>query len=239
MQSLNINLQIERFDNALPNNIQLYVINLDRNQERYANFVENCKNVMNNVQVERFSAVDGNDISYKELEDIVAPHILQGINDIDRTHKRISDEQMTRGMVGCYLSHIRIYEQNFDKSNIVFIFEDDGKFDANVFDIAMNFKDIPDDWDIILLGTVRIFSYIQHSESWKRVYDFWGTQGYIINDKGMKKMLQYYKPMQNQIDFKMGELSKNNLLNVYAYKDNLVYQCSSFSDVQMSVAKAN
>lgn len=239
MQTLNINRQIERFENTLPKNIQMYVINLDRNHERYANFVETCKKVMNNAEIQRFSAVDGNDLSYKELEDIVAPPILQGIKDIDATQKRTSDEQMTRGMVGCYLSHIRIYEQNFDKSNIVFIFEDDGKFDVNVYDIAMNFKDIPDDWDIILLGTVRIFSYIQHSESWKRIYDFWGTQGYIINDNGMKKMLQYYKPMQNQIDFRIGELSKNNLLNVYAYKDNLVYQCSNSTDVQMNIVKTD
>ena len=235
LQSSKIN--IEKFNNFEKRNIEMFVINLDRNSERYNQFIENYKRTMDKTLITRFSAVDGNALSYKELEEVVSPYILQGIKDIDATHQRTSNEQMTRGMVGCYLSHIRLYEQNVDKNNLVLVFEDDAKFDINLYDMITNFKEVPDDWDILLLGTVQIFNHSNYSESWKKVYEFWGTQGYLINNNGMKKMLQYYKPMQHQIDFRMGELAKNNLLNIYSYKDNLIYQCAKYSDVQMSVVK--
>jgi glycosyl transferase family 25 len=215
--------------------ISAYVINLDRNTERYKLFMENYNNIMPENGIERISAVEGNSLSYKELEDVVSSEVLNGIRHIDSTGQRLSDKQLTRGMIGCYLSHIKIYEMNVNHSDIVLVFEDDAKFDININDFIKNLKELPDNWDIILLGTVQKFSYSIYSDSFYNVYEFWGTQGYIINNSGMKKMLQYYKPINVQIDFKMGELCKNKILNVYAYKDNIVYQSSQYSDVQMQV----
>jgi glycosyl transferase family 25 len=224
----------EHFD-IEPKQISTYVINLDRNEERYRLFMKNYNNIMPENAIERISAIEGNSLSYKELEDVVSSEVLNGIKHIDSTGERLSDKQLTRGMIGCYLSHIKIYESNVNSSNIALVFEDDAKFDINISDFIKNLKELPNDWDIILLGTVQKFSYSMYSESFYNVYEFWGTQGYIINNSGMQKMLQYYKPISNQIDFKMGELCKNKLLNVYAYKDNIVYQSSQYSDVQMPV----
>lgn len=222
-----------------PFSLSTYVINLDRNKERYELFMENYNKLMPETPIERISAVDGNALSYKELEDVVSNEVLDGIKHIDNTGERITDKQLTRGMIGCYLSHIKIYEKNINQSNLVLVFEDDAKFDINIHDFIKNLKNIPDDWDIILLGTVKIFRYTDTNNegSFQKVAEFWGTQGYLINNSGMQKMLQYYKPINNQIDFRMGELSTNNLLNVYAYKDNIVYQSSRYSDVQMLVKK--
>jgi glycosyl transferase family 25 len=233
VQNIQENFQTESLS------ISVYVINLDRNKERYDLFMENYNKLMPEIPIERISAIDGNTLSYKELEDIVSPDVLNGIKHIDNTGERLSLKQLTRGMIGCYLSHIKIYENNINQSNLVLIFEDDAKFDINIHDFIKDLKNIPDDWDIILLGTVQIFNYtdINQESSFKRVNKFWGTQGYLINNSGIQKMLKYYKPINNQIDFIMGELSTNNLLNVYAYKDNIIYQSSIYSDVQMLVKK--
>ena len=220
--------------------LSTYVINLDRNKERYELFMENYNKLMPETPIERISAVDGNALSYKELEDVVSLEVLDGIKHIDNTGERIADKQLTRGMIGCYLSHINIYAKNVNQSNLVLIFEDDAKFNINLSDFIKGFKNIPDDWDIILLGTVQIFEYGNENQSdlFRKVTKFWGTQGYLINNSGMQKMLKYYKPINNQIDFRMGELSANNLLNVYAYKDNAIYQSAKYSDVQMVVKKS-
>ena len=58
---------------------------------------------------------------------------------------------LTRGEVGCYLSHVKAWnlmiEQGLDKALIC---EDDIIWRSDTHDIADNFmKEVPDDWDII------------------------------------------------------------------------------------------
>lgn len=216
--------------------IHAYVINLDRNAERYDTFVTLCNTYIPSTHVERFAAVDGTQLQYDEIKEIVTEDVLNGIISIDSTQKRTDDSQLTRGMIGCYLSHLKLYKKALEMNqDLVLVFEDDAAFQVDLMKILSDLNEFPVTWDILLLGTIHIFDQKPYSKSWNRVFKFWGTQGYIINKNGMTKMLENSIPITKQIDHIMGYLSEQGILNVYAYKDNLVTQKSRYSDVQMRV----
>lgn len=227
----------ECFENE-QSQIYPYVINLDRNRERYEKFLEKYNQYMKNTTIQRIAATDGSKLSYELLEQTVAPEVFEGIKNIDKTGKRQNDIQLTKGMIGCYISHLFLYKTALEKKhNIVLVFEDDAFVDRDLMKFLQELKEYPSDWDILLLGYVRIFKENLHSDSWTRVYDFWGTQGYLINKKGMEKMLKKSYPIKNQIDHMMGDFARQGLLNIYGYKNNLVKQNSIYSDVQMPISK--
>lgn len=227
---------IEQFEN-IEKSMYQYVINLDRNAERYQNFLSKYQQHMNG-NINRFSAVDGSKLSYENLQMIVSPDVLEGIKRIDVTGKRESDKQLTRGMIGCYMSHLELYKYALkNDNNIIMVFEDDAYIDRDLTEFLQNLNEFPIDWDILVLGYVRIFTEKPYSYSWSRLYDFWGTQAYIINKYGMEKMLRNSYPIINQIDHMMSAFAKQDILKIYAYKSNLVPQNSKYSDVQMLVSK--
>jgi len=233
--------QQEQYNESFENQKEIYsyVINLDRNTERYDKFTNICNQHMPSTRVERFSAVDGNKMTYEELQQIVSEKVLDDIKAIDTTGKRVDDSQLTRGMIGCYMSHLNLYQKALaEHQDIILVFEDDASFQIDLIKLINDLNEFPADWDILLLGTIRIFDTNPYLNSWNRVYKFWGTQGYIINKNGMTKMLNQSVPISQQIDHNMGYFSQQGLLNVYAYKDNVITQNSRYSDVQMVVDKS-
>lgn len=72
--------------------IPVFVISLKRAAERRQSICEHLSSL--GVQFEIFEAVDGSTLSDEEVEKLKAPGL-----------------KMNRGAVGCYLSHIRVYEQ--------------------------------------------------------------------------------------------------------------------------------
>ena len=86
-----------------------YVINLPKNKER----LEAITQIYNNSDLAeipfiRFEAVNGKEI---DIRPYVSDRVYEGIMDIDKTKERYHHSQITRGAVGCYLSHLGIYEK--------------------------------------------------------------------------------------------------------------------------------
>ena len=225
----------ECFENK-QNNIHAYVINMDKNKDRYSTFMSTADSYMHDTHVEKFSAIDGTKMSFEELEKVATPEIIDGIKELDATNKRSRDEQLTRGMIGCYMSHISLYKHNLEKHNdIVMVFEDDAKFNIDLVEFIQKLNEFPTDWDILLLGHVGIFEEKPYSKFWNQVYNFWGTHAYVISKSGMQKLVQSAYPISKQIDHKMSELAKSEELKIYAYKTILVSQAASYTTVQMNV----
>ena len=61
---------------------------------------------------------------------------------------------LTKGQIGCYLSHIHFLKKAIDsKKKYVLIIEDDAKIDNDLFDkIDIILKNAPKDFEIIFLG---------------------------------------------------------------------------------------
>lgn len=230
---------IEYFENTSEDNVKqihVYVINLENNKERYDIFLETYNKHMSDIPLNHFLAVDGGKLTYEQLGKLTTPEALEGLKSIDSLNKRMKSEYLTRGMVGCYMSHISLYQYALkNNQEIVLVFEDDANFHMNLVKFIYDLKEFPTDWDILLLGDVGIFEYKPYSASWMQVISFWGLQGYIINKRGMQKIVDHAYPLQQQIDHMMTSMAQNDMLNIYSYKDMLVTQNAKYSQVQMQV----
>ena len=94
--------------------IKTFIVNLDRRPDRWKNF---NKNSLNFIKYERFSAVDGMKlVSTRQLQQIFENN----------------DYSMRRGMVGCFMSHIKLFVKLINETdeniNSYLILEDDVEF---------------------------------------------------------------------------------------------------------------
>jgi GR25 family glycosyltransferase involved in LPS biosynthesis len=78
----------------------------------------------------------------------------------------------------------------------------------------------------------------QEDATYKKYESFWGLCAYAINKKGARKLTNELdnKPITMQIDSKMSHLIIQDKLNVYGYKEKLVWHGrNQGTDIQMPV----
>lgn len=222
----------------LRNEFDCYIINLKKNTERLGviNELYN-KSDLSSIPYIRIEAVNGKEIDIKPY---VTSRVYNGIVNIDNTGERHFHTQITRGAIGCYLSHLDIYNR-IKNSNKPYglIIEDDAMFNKDVYNkgIKSILENIPEDWDIILLG--RIDLETENKGTYLVMHKFWGTHGYLINQSGVSKMLSLANiPIDDQIDAVMGELSRKNKLHIYAPIEQYILTNTNFnSEVQIRVSE--
>jgi GR25 family glycosyltransferase involved in LPS biosynthesis len=241
---MNKNMNVEKFATLQTiieqTDFDRYVINLPKNKER----LEAITQIYNNSDLSvvpfiRFEAVNGKEIDVKPF---VSERVNDGIVALDTTGERLYHSQITRGMVGCYLSHLEIYKKIQQSSKpYALILEDDAFFDSDIYQKGIRnlLQTIPPDWDIIMLGRMTFdpsHEVIDH-ESYLELRKFWGTYGYLINQTGANKMLTYANiPIDDQIDAVMGKLSRENILNIYAPLPEYIKMNRTYgSEVQQNV----
>ena len=94
--------------------MKIVVINLDNRKDRLQTF--NTTNP--NLTYERYSAVDGNKLSYKKLSE----------DGFDVNHDWIDPllkTPLTKGEVGCFLSHWNLWNKCIEENESLLILEDD------------------------------------------------------------------------------------------------------------------
>ena len=156
----------------IPGIDEIYVINLKKRPEKLASSIEQLQKF--NLSFVRFNAVDGslidadmmvalgNTIHTKSCFD---KEIL-GINAHSRETKIISeddidqvffDSRMTRGAIGCYLSHLSILQHALEKNyKAILILEDDFIVKEDPYCISKYITEIDelvtrDGWDVLYL----------------------------------------------------------------------------------------
>lgn len=81
--------------------------------------------------------------------------IFEGINAefINKDDYTVLGSKLTRGQLGCTVSHVRLYEkiasESYDK---ILILEDDCVFLENIETISESFSQLPENWDVVYLG---------------------------------------------------------------------------------------
>jgi len=207
--------------NVKRSDFDCYVINLEKNKDRLKKFTSTYMGSgLKEEAFIHFKAIYGKDINYQE-------YISENV-----------EINMTAGMVGCFLSHLYIYDMiTKSMKEYALIFEDDAYIlrDLNMSMISSIFGSIPDDWDIILLGydiSNPVHKY-EKLDGYFKMYNFWGTHAYFIKKSAAAKLLDLTKiPFTNQIDYVMGHLCSKGLLNVYGIPNRLVFQDARYTDVQ-------
>lgn len=209
----------------------IYLINLKRRPDRLKKFLEfyNVSDMKNNLLI-KFDAIDGSKL---DIDNVPLTELAKAeLNQLESTGFRTKHYQLTKGAIGCYLSHVKIWE-NILKNNYEYalIFEDDAKVPPNMSEIIQNeLKFFPNDWDIILLG--YICNKCMKFENYNTVERFMLTHSYLISHKCIVKIMNTDTlfPITQQIDALMSELS--SILKIYSVKDKMVKQFSSRTDIQ-------
>ena len=208
--------------------IKTVVINLDKRTDRWENFKTN-NDGLSFIKYERFSAIDGENLKNSAQ--------LQRIFDGNDYNMRI-------GIVGCALSHIKLYIDLVNTTEDISscILEDDitivPDFEKK-FVYLFNLLDKMD-WDIVYLGHHLHKDYKTEDAYDKKkfpIVEKWntatsikmsmgGTGGYIINKKGAQKMLEFINKygMTNAIDT-MHQKSADTLNVFYCYPHLIYSEC--------------
>ena len=221
--------------------VSAYVINLERNKDRMESFHQSYKSsdLVQRIPYNRFEAVDG---SVVPLEKYVTPETLEGIKRTEETKLRTAPNDMTKGMVGCYLSHLGVYDMALkQRTKYALIFEDDAVISSDIYTstiekILRGDESVPPDWDMILLGVV-CRDCRDYNEDYNKVHDFFGTHGYIVNRKAMK-VLKNSLPMTRQIDVRMSELCREKKFKVFSVKDLKVGAGGFGTDIQVPIKES-
>jgi GR25 family glycosyltransferase involved in LPS biosynthesis len=183
---------------------EAYVINLRRRTDRLAKFKD--KITIFNFNINVYEAIDG-----KQLVPSPRLNALFEHNDYD----------MRRGIVGCALSHLKLWAQFYKNPTVNYycIFEDDVNF-HHEFEGSLNrVLSLASDNDIIFLGATpnpkcppdytTKQGVITVSASHSLNHYWGGAFGYLISFNGVKRMFDYIEKttMTNAIDTMMQKAS--------------------------------
>ncbi|CAJ0580927.1 unnamed protein product, partial [Mesorhabditis spiculigera] len=176
---------------------QIYVINLEKRTEKR----ERVEKVLDNLGVEYqiFRAFEGDQlVNNKSIK------INYMKNYKDPFHQRT----MKAGEVGCFMSHLKIWEEVVaNKLEKVIVFEDDIRVSnggiQRIEELVDDLKKSKMPWDLIYLG--RKLNDPNQKEFWVPEnrhlttigYSYW-TLGYMISYKGARKLLDA-KPLEQMI----------------------------------------
>ena len=213
---------------------KIYLINLVRRPDRLKNFLTyfNASD-MKNFSLTKFDAIDGTKLDQNNipLSELATAELQQ----LKTTGFRTKHYQLTMGAIGCYLSHVKVWEHILKHDNeIVLVLEDDAKLPENFLsEVNDNVKYIPNDWDIILLGYLCKKCY--EFQKYKEVERFQLTHAYLIKKTAIVKMMNSNTlfPITQQIDALMSELS--SIINIYSLKKKIVPQFQSRTDIQAPI----
>mmetsp|Transcript_40061 Transcript_40061/g.107268 ORF Transcript_40061/g.107268 Transcript_40061/m.107268 type:complete len:336 (+) Transcript_40061:232-1239(+) len=155
---------------------------------------------------EAFQAVNGRQVDPDTLPLYTRYLMENGRHD----HHQVS----TAGMIGCYLSHVKVMEM-MQPGDVFAVFEEDAHFDKTS---PLKIKRLHDfvekmsiSFDAIMIGINRVpapsgktttFSVGPDVELIQCHKDctLWGTRGYLITYDGAQKILKHAYPIQTQID---------------------------------------
>jgi GR25 family glycosyltransferase involved in LPS biosynthesis len=206
----------QNIENFSFDKLKLYLINLEHRKDRF-DITNNLLNNYDFINVIRYSAINGKNISKDKLIEIIEPSAMKSILD----NYRKEHYELSYGAVGCYLSHINIWKKlEIDNLDYVIIFEDDALPNFSYTDLKEIIeKYIPNDWDMILFGGIYnncnvINDYV------KKIQTFYEMHAYIINKKGASKLLSKAFPIKKQIDSWLSDLASINYVNIYGITQN-------------------
>lgn len=160
----------------------IFVINLKRCILKK----EKMEKKLNGIKYTLIEAVDGLELNLEKLKD-------QNIDILKNFSDPFYGRNITWGEVGCSLSHYKIYKHCVENNiNYAIILEDDviipDKFDKEINKTITKLKNI--NWDLCYIGRKKMKKDIKQLDYFVIPnYSYW-TCGYIINLKGMKKIIQ-------------------------------------------------
>ena len=206
------------------NQLQCFVVNLKRDSEKRNKIVKYLDNL--NLDYSFIEAVEGRDLTDAEIAENV---------DSEKAFARLG-RHLSKGEIGCALSHLSIYKKIVDeKIEVSLILEDDVKVDypeaaAHIEAISHILEDQLETVDCILLGhhprysreLETVTSVFERIKINKRVRLGWfterpvGAYAYLLTLEGAQKRLREFEMITKPLDH--WDL---NLLNTMGVKSSI------------------
>ena len=220
-------LPVEEVKQCAVNRIKSFVVNLDTREDRWEKFERDNAPDLKFLKYQRFSAIDGKKlISTCQLQQIFENN----------------DYQMRRGMVGCFMSHVKLYCDLIydDTADGYLILEDDieltsdfeTKYNALLVQLSKE-----NHWAFCFLGHhVRDVSTLETAHDKTKIpviekvnvyksfiLSLGGTTGYLISKSGAKAFLDFLDSTgaTNGIDTCIQKSA--DILGVYYPTPHLIY----------------
>jgi len=132
--------------------------------------------------------------------------------------------KMTPGELGVILSHYKLWKEIAKKDEPAIILEDDAISTDELTQPRLDiiFDNLPEDFDIYLLGYIDINPVEEINQLHSRVYEFVLMHSYVISPKGARKLLKYL-PIDMPLDTWVSKVAKNLKIyrhNFYRYGNN-------------------
>jgi glycosyl transferase, family 25 len=184
----------------------IFCVNLDRRPDKW----EECVKEFDKwgLEVERFSAVDGNTIepfNYK----------------------------VPRGSIGNCLSKIGVLKLSKErKYKSVLVLEDDVAFQDDFNNkFAEWSKEVPENWDMLWIGGNHnwVKNIPLFSPHLIRITNTYATHAFALRDTVYDRVLDRLVPLEPQDDIILAELQKE--CEAFCFMPNLAYQRAGMSDV--------
>ena len=223
--------------------MEVYCISLEKNKDKWPNILKLLNNNgFNNAQI--FHAILGSQFEddnspevekYGKADTFISTWALYNLK--YNLERRCHEQLGSWNAVGCYLSHILLWNQLLKNETIdrMLIFEDDITFENNFIDRYQTYmNNLPDDFDIAFLdvnlrskNVTKINNYVNKIQN-----SFYGLHAYIISKKCAKAFLSKIFPIEIQIDSYMSFFAQMNALNLYIPTVKLCSQTIHFSSIQ-------
>jgi glycosyl transferase family 25 len=221
--------------------IPIYCINLDRRKDRW-DIVRNQPGFKEFPQIERFSAVEGKDIDVMKDDRISLVAKRNILLQTRRAHEEIS----TKGAIGCYLSHVGVWERFMKHSSAPYmlVMEDDvellegSRKKLEDFLASSTMMQDPSSWDLCILTPSRGLTErgnVMPDSTLVRLDKFCLTVFYMISRRGIERMMPHIFPLEVQIDGYMSVCSTLRIIDAVtpnvAPNDRLFHYLPSKSDI--------
>lgn len=185
-----------------------FVINLQENVVRRMAIKSQLDKT--NLNYEFIEAVNGSNLSDEEIKALVYDY---------------PNCKLTKGEIGCALSHLSIYDRII-KENIshALIFEDDAIIPENISNIFREIRQLDNDKKANVYLLSRVHSFIENSKLNNHLYSAYqaiGAHAYIINKKAAERMISAQKPIIYEADM-WWYFKFFNYINVYCYIPHII-----------------
>ena len=172
------------------------------------------------------TAIDGNKLSESDL------HTVYDFS-LSKLHL---EREMTRGEVGCTLSHQKLWHEVLNrKLPYALILEDDALLTEDTISVLKRLRDFPEHWEIMLLHTMSGRSQpflrkpIFKSYYTEMVVELtWKASSYLITSSGAAKLLKLTEPLYLPADWITGDPERNKAW-VYAIKPDCAHVHEKYS----------
>ena len=207
--SININININTKSTIGGNNNKLleniYFINLDSSKDRFKMMNEQA--IKHNLKFKRYLAFHGKKINRKDYI----------------KNKKIKPNGPNGGILGCALSHIYIWEEAIKNNyEYILVLEDDVILNDNFIQLFNKYyKQVPNDWDILHLGSSWLKGK-QISKNILKTNNSVGAYAILFKLNTLKQLIKKKIPIHTSIDLEIGNFINEYKQNSYAFYPPLI-----------------